>query len=97
MLRVMDRRCPHCPYDGDRPAATPEAKALFEQCRRSEVHVTCRLALEAGEDICCKAHFEVGHSGRIMKAAERMALVEFVSVDDYERRAREREREQHSH
>jgi hypothetical protein len=80
----MDRRCGHCPYDEEKPSTSTAAQALLRKCREADVHVSCPVAV--GEDVCCKAHFDLGHSGKLMKIAERHALVDFVSLDDYEKK-----------
>lgn len=90
-FQVMDRKCNQCLYDPkNRIVSAARASQIMRDCTRKDNNFICHKSSILGEEVTCAGDFEQRGPGQLARIAGRIGCLERVSVDDYERRLKEK-------
>jgi len=77
MFKVKKKCCGQCLFGKNKIVSDDRKDQLLEECKQTDSHFICHEGTIAREDICCKAFYDKHDTG-LMRAAQRLSMVEFV-------------------
>lgn len=85
-MKVYKTTCGNCLLSADSIVSPDRRREIIKDCTQTQSHFICHKATMNGEDVCCKTFYDkLGHVSQMVRIAERLNCVEFVSQPDSEK------------
>ena len=82
-MKVFKDPCKNCLLSPDAIVSAKRRKDIIKTCSREQSHFICHKASMDGDDICCKTFYDnLGHTSQMIRIAQRLNVVQFVSQTD---------------
>lgn len=81
MFKVCDKKCTKCLFTKDRIVSKERMAQILEECEQKNTHFICHEASAKDEDVCCSGFYDT-QTSNLMRIAQRLNMVKFVSMDN---------------
>ncbi|MDR6883050.1 hypothetical protein [Bacillus sp. 3255] len=82
MFQVSDKCCNQCLFSPNKIVSDKRRDNLLKEICKEQTYFVCHKATIAGKETCCRGFYEsLGHHSQMIRIAERLSAVEFVSVE----------------
>ena len=75
MFKICETRCEQCLFGADRIVSKKRMAEIVKDCRAKDGHFICHKH----EDVMCRGYYETQPAPQMLRIAERLGMVMFVS------------------
>lgn len=76
----MESQCDQCLMSANAIVSPLRRRQIISDTQRKDCHFFCHKAQIAGVDAACRGHFDSFGGGQLGRIAERLNMVEFITL-----------------